>query len=129
MSVLSYTHSGLRYLVLLAGVASLSYSLFGLVTRRPFDRAMRALGSAFAGILHLQILAGFALLFTGSFGTAVGPHAMSMVFAAVVAQVVPSVMRRRPPEARTYAPFLVSTAVALALIVTGIVALGRPVLG
>jgi hypothetical protein len=52
-----------------------------------------------------------------------------MLFAAGVAQVVPSVMRRRPPAERSHVPYLVSTVVALALVAGGIVVLGKPVLG
>lgn len=122
-----YAHSGIRYLVLLAGVATLLYALFGLVTRREHDRSMRILGSVFAGSLHLQILLGVALLFTGRFTPAVTGHIFMMVFAAAAAQIVPSVMRRREPEKRSYGPYLVSTVVALGFVVLGIMAIGRGV--
>lgn len=90
---------------------------------------MRKLGSLFAMAMHTQILIGVGVLFTGRFTPAVTGHVLMMLFAAAVAQVVPSVMRRRPPESRSYIPYLVSTAIALALIVIGIMALGRPVVG
>jgi hypothetical protein len=122
-------HSGLRYVVLVAAVAVLGYGLSGIVTRRPFDERMRKLGSLLAVSLHLEILIGLGLLFTGSFSPAVTGHVFMMLFAAGAAQVVPSVMRRRPPEQRSYLPYIISTAVALALVAGGIVALGRPVLG
>lgn len=128
MFILYHAHSGFRYIVLLLGVAALAYALFGLVTRRPLDRTMSILGAAFAGTFHLQILLGIALLFTGTFGAMVAGHVLLMVFAAACAQVVPSVMRRRRPEQRTYLPYAVSAVAALALAVTGIMALGRSVL-
>ena len=48
-----------------------------------------------------------------------------MLMAAVVAQIPASVMRRRPPEERTYAPHLVGTLVAFGLIWSGVAAIGR----
>jgi hypothetical protein len=129
MFVLLQAHSGVRYLVLLAGLLVVLYALFGLVTRRPFDRTMRILGAAFAGTLHLQVLLGIVLLFTGRFAAGMGPHIITMIFAAAVAQIVPSVMRRRPPQQRTWGPYLVGGLVSLALVVTGVVALGRRIVG
>lgn len=121
--ILYHAHSGIRYLVLLAGFMAVGYAVYGLVTRRPYDQVMRKLGGAFAGLLHLQVLLGIGVLFTGRFYPALGGHILLMVFAAVVAQVVPSVMRRRPMEDRTYAPHLIGTLAALALIVAGILAM------
>lgn len=129
MSPLFYAHSGLRYLVLLAGVATLGYAAFGLVTRRPVGRPMRILASVFVGSLDLQILLGIALLFSGGFGAGVAGHFLPVVFAAAVAHVVFSVMRRRPPEKRSFAPYLVAALISLTLIVLGVLALGRPIVG
>ncbi len=50
-------------------------------------------------------------------------------FAAVAAQVPSSVMRRSPEEEKSYAPHLVGALVALALIVGGVMAIGRPIVG
>jgi hypothetical protein len=129
MNGLFYAHSGFRYVVFLVGVIALGYALYGLVARRPVDKRMRILGAAFAGCFHLQILLGLSLLFTGSFGGIVAGHVLMMVFAAAAAQIVPSVMRRRPPEKRSYLPYVVGIVAALALAATGVMALGRPVLG
>lgn len=127
--ILYYAHSGIRYLVLLAGVLALAYALFGVVTRRPYDPWMRRLASAFAGLIHLQILLGISLLFIGRFTPAVTGHILLMVLAAGAAQVVPSVMRRRPPEARTWMPHVISAGAALGLVVLGILSIGRTVFG
>jgi heme A synthase len=129
MFVLFHAHSGFRYIVFLLGVAAFAYAAFGFATRRPVDKPMRVLGAAFAGSFHLQILLGIALLFTGRFAAYLAGHVLMMVFAAATAQLVPSVMRRRPPELRSYGPYLVGTALAIALAAAGILALGRPVLG
>jgi hypothetical protein len=110
-------------------VLALGYALFGLATGKPVDKPMRILGAAFAGSFHLQVLLGLSLLFTGSFGGIVAGHILMMVFSAAVAQIVPSVMRRRPPEKRSYLPYVLGTLIALILATAGIMALGRPVLG
>lgn len=122
-------HSLLRYLVFALGLATLGWALYGIATRRPFDDAMRKLGSAFALSLYLEILVGVGMLFTGSFDPGATGHVFMMLFAAAVATVVPSVMKRRPPEERTYPPYLVATAVAMGLVVVGITGLGRPLFG
>ena len=124
-----FLHSGIRYVVLAAALAVLGYGLIGVVSRRPFDERMLKLGSILAMSIHVEILVGLGLLFTGSFSPAVTGHVFMMLFAAGTAQVVPSVMRRRPPEERSYLPYIISTTVALGLIAVGIMALGRPVLG
>lgn len=122
-------HSGVRYLVLLVGVLTLGYAIYGAVTKRPYDHTMLRLARTFAGLTHLQLLLGVALLFTQRFYPALAGHLLPMVFAAVVATVVPAVMRRREPAARTWMPHVVATLVALALMVVGITAIGRPLLG
>lgn len=125
--MLFQAHSGLRYLVLLAGLLALGYALFGLATGRRYGRGMRILGSAFAGLLHLQIVLGVAVIFAQGFYPALIGHITMMLFAAAVAQVTSSIMKRRPEEERSYAPHAVATAVALILIVGGIMAIGRPI--
>jgi hypothetical protein len=123
-------HSGVRYLVLLTGLLTLAYALYGVATRRPFDKTMRILGALFAGALDLQILLGVALLMTGTdFYPALSGHILMMVFAAAVSHIVSSVMRRRPREQRTYAPYAVSAAVSLGLVYFGIRSIGRSIVG
>jgi heme A synthase len=123
--MLFYTHSGVRYLVLLVGILALGYAVVGAVGRRPYDRTMLRLASAFAGLMHLQVLLGIAILFTRRFYPALTGHIVLMVFAAIVAQIVPSVMRRRQPDQRSFVPHAVGVLVTLALIVMGTLAIGR----
>jgi heme A synthase len=125
---LLHAHSGLRYLVLLAALVTLVVALLGVVTKRPYGRDMRIPASIFAGLLHLQVLLGFAVAVSGRFYPALIGHIFLMLFAAVVAQVPVSIQRRRPPEARTHLPHLVSTLVALGLIWAGVMAIGRGLL-
>lgn len=124
-----YAHSGIRYLVLLAGVLTLLYAMYGTFTGRPYDRAMRILSVSFAGFAHLNVLLGLGLLFTGTFYPALIGHIFMMIAAAVVIQIVPSVMKRRPVEERSYLPHVVSTLVGLGLIAGGIMSIGRSILG
>ncbi len=122
-------HSGLRYLILVAGVLTVLYAAYGTATHRAYDKRMRILASSFAGTLHLQIMLGLAVLLSGRFQPALIGHIFMMLFAAVAAQVPSSVMRRRPEEEKSYAPHLVGALVALALIVGGVMAIGRPIVG
>lgn len=125
--MLFYAHSGIRYLVLALGVLAFLWALAGVVGSRPYGRGMRVLASAFAGILHLQIVLGIGTLFTRGFYPALIGHISMMVFAAAVAQVTSSVMKRREPDARTHTPHLVGTGVALLLVVGGILAIGAEI--
>jgi hypothetical protein len=127
--MLLHAHSGIRYLVFLAALAVLVYAAYGMATDRPYDKSMRVLSAIFTGLIDLMILLGVVLLFTGRFTTQLGGHIVMMVLAAAVAHVVHVVMKRRPPEARSYAPHVVGTLVALALIAGGILAIGRPLVG
>ena len=125
---LLYAHSGLRYLILLAGVITLGYSLFAVATNHPYDRVIRRLAGGFASLLHLQVLLGFFLVVSGRFSPQLIGHIFMMLAAAAVAQVPLSVLRRRPPEERRPLPHLISTLVALLLIWGGIMAIGRGLL-
>ena len=126
---LLYAHSGLRYLVLLAGVVALLYSLFAVLTARPYDRRIRRVAGAFAGLLHLQILLGFFVVVSGRFYPQLIGHIFMMLAAATAAQVPLSVLRRRPPEERRAMPHLIGTALALLLIWGALRAIQRGLLG
>ena len=126
-----HTHSGIRYLVLLLGILALGYALYGVAGRRAYDQTMRKLAGFFSVTMQINVLAGLALLFTGSgFYPQLGMHVLAMIAAAVVAQIVPSVMRRRPEADRTYMPHVVNVAAALALVVYGVLAIpGASIVG
>ena len=122
-------HSGLRYLVLLAGVLVLGYAVYGQATKREYDKTMRILAAVFTGAIDLTVLVGVAHLMSGVFYPQLSGHIASMVLAAVVAHVVSAVMKRRPVAERTFLPHIVGTLVVLALVATGIMAIGRPIVG
>ena len=122
-------HSGFRYLVLLAGLLVIGYATYGVVAKREYDRTMRILAAAFTGLVDLTAVLGLATLFSGVFYPRLSGHIVMMVLAAVVAHAVSAVMKRRPPEERTFAPHVVGTLVVLGMIASGIVAIGRPIVG
>ena len=122
-------HSGLRYLILLGGVLTVLYAAYGMVSGRAYDKTIRILATSFVGTIHLQILLGLALLFSGRFQPAVTGHIFMMLFAAAAAQIPVSVMRRRPEEQKSYLPHGVGALAALAMIAAGILAIGRPIVG
>ena len=127
-SALYAAHSGLRYLVLVGGLFVILYAAAGFLGRREYSSAMVRLALVFTGLLHLQLVLGVAVLFTRPFGTMVIGHIFTMLAAAAVAHFTTAVVRRRPKEARSYGPHLVGGALAMALIVLGILAIGRGVL-
>ncbi len=125
MTFLFHLHSGLRYLVLLVGVIALAYFAFGLATKRPVDKAVRILGSSFAGLLDLQVLIGIVMVAMGRYYPQLIGHIVMMVAAAGVTHVLLVVNRKRPTPGYTLP--LAAVAIALALIVGGILAIGRGV--
>jgi hypothetical protein len=127
--MLLQAHSGFRYLVLLMALVVAGYALYGMVTGRPYDRRMRVLSAAFTGVIDLTVLLGFANVFTGTFYPQLGGHIVMMVLAAAVAHIVHGVMKRKPSDAQTYAPHLIGTLVVLGLVVAGVMAIGRPIVG
>lgn len=121
------THSGIRFLVLLAGFVVILYGLWGMLGKRAYEPVMARLAAAFTGLLHLQILIGLATLLTRPFGSQLIGHILMMVLAAVVAQGTTSVVKRRPDDQKTYAPHVVGALLALGLVAGGIMAIGRGV--
>ncbi len=80
--------------------------------------------------MDVTLFLGVAVLFSRrGGGLAVGTHIVVMLFATVVAHVVPLVMRKREPEERTVMPYIVATAVSVGLVLVGTVMLGRGVSG
>jgi hypothetical protein len=111
------------------GVVVIVYAAFGMATGRTYDTRMRALSAIFTGVLDLTVLIGFANIFTGMFYPQLGGHIVMMVLAAAVAHIVHGVMKRRPDDQRSYAPHLVGTVIVMGMVVAGIMAIGRPILG
>lgn len=127
MPIVFYMHSGIRYLVLLVALAALAYLLFGLATKRDFDKLAGALTGAYVGLMDLQVLLGILLyLLIPSYPALLG-HVVMMLAAVSVAHVVNVVNKRR--ETKSYAVALVGVVLSLVLIVGGIMSIGRPIFG
>lgn len=127
MSIVFYLHSGIRYLVLLAAVAALLYLLFGLATRRDFDKLAGALTGAYVGLLDLQVLLGVVLYLLVPNYPALMGHVVMMLAAVTVGHVANIVNKRR--EHKSYAVAFAGVAVSLLLIVGGIMSIGRSLIG
>src|SRR5680860_929228 len=102
MNILFHAHSGLRYLVLLVGIAVLAYSAVAMLRGRPWDRPGRILLVSFVGLLDLQVLLGIVLVFVRPFHAALWGHIVMMVLAAVVAHIASAINKRRPVETRSH---------------------------
>jgi len=123
-------HSWLRYAVFLAGLAAFGYALWGMVRKRPYQKLMWDLASAFAVTLYVQVVLGFLLIFTYRFFSGpLGLHMVLTMVAAVVAQMTYSSNRRRPREEREYGIHVLGVGVALALVVAGILVIRTSLFG
>ena len=121
-------HSYVRYLVLLAGVGAIVAAIVGWRMTAP-PRAERALAGAFVGLLDLQVVLGVLLLLTGFpfYGSLTG-HLFMMLLAAAAAHGA-SVMARKREPTRSGSPIrAIGFALALILIVGGIMAIQRSVI-
>lgn len=127
MDTLFAAHSGLRYLVLLAGLVALAWFVWGKLSGRPFVRPAPALLAVFTGLVDLQMLLGIALLAGGLRPPIVWGHVALMVSAVVALHLVGGIHKRRP-QPRGYGLPLIGVALALTLILVGILSLGRPIL-
>ena len=127
MTIVFYAHSGIRYLVLLVAVAALAYLLFGLATRRDFDKLAGVLTGAYLGLLDLQVLVGVALYLLFPSRPALIGHAVMMLAAVTVGHVANIMNKRR--EQKSYGVAFGGVAVSLLLVGGGIMAIGRAIIG
>lgn len=125
MNFLFHAHSGLRYLVLLAGLVALAYFVSGMVAKRPVGKGVRVLGAIFNGLLDLQVLIGLIMVALGRFYPQLIGHIVMMVLASGVTHALLVINRKRPNPGYTLPA--IAVAAALVLIVGGILAIGRGV--
>jgi len=124
-----HAHSGLRYLVLIAGVVALIVMARGMSGRRPFEKPSRISLAAFTGLLDLQVLLGIAMVVLGCFYGALMGHLMMMILAAVAAHALSVYARKQADPRRAHTLGLVGVVLALALITGGIMSIGRSPVG
>lgn len=127
-SFLFHAHSGLRYLVLLAGLASFLYSIVAAVGGRPWDRGGRILLASFIGLLDVQVLIGLVLVFIWPFHAALWGHIVLMVLAAGAGHLTSVITRKRAPDRQSHLMVALGVAGTMVLVVGGITAIGRSVL-
>jgi len=123
MNFLFQAHSGLRFLILLAGAIALVVYLAGQLQGQKFGKVHRIAGTAYAGLLHTQALLGLVMVALGRFYPALIGHLAMMLTAAVVMQVCLSVNKKRAQPGMLLP--LVGTVISLLLIVGGVMAIGR----
>ena len=129
MHALFLAHSIIRYVVLGAGGLGFIALVVAALGRRPASTVARSVGGAFVGTIDLQALVGIALVaLRGSpMYRPIWIHVGLMLSAAVLAHVCFALNRKRATPG--YALPLFGVVGALVLIVAGILALGRPVIG
>jgi heme A synthase len=128
MRFLYHVHSGLRYLVLLAAIAAVIALLYARESGR-VGRATRILPAVFTGLLDLQVLLGIGLVLGGLMPDIVVGHIFMMIPALVVAHGTSIWARRSTDERRALGIRFGGIMLALLLIIVGIMALGRSVIG
>jgi heme A synthase len=120
-----YAHSGLRFLVLLAAVIAAAVMLWKWSSGRAFDRQSRASMAVFTGTLDLQIVLGIATVLVRPFYGALIGHLVMMAAAALAAHGISVYGRKQADPRRAHMLSLVAVALALLLIVAGIMSI-RP---
>lgn len=125
MNVLYMAHSGIRFLVLLAALVALLVLGRGLASGALYTRNARIAAASFVGLLNLQGVLGVAMVIMGRWYPAVMGHMVMMVLAIAVAQTLTSWGKRSVDPKRAYTLSLAGVAVALLLILGGIMAIGR----
>ena len=127
MDILFAAHSGLRYLVLLAAVGAIAWFTWGKLSSRPFVRPAPTVLAACTGLVDLQVLLGIVLLLGGRRPPVVWGHVALMLSAVVALHLAGGIHKRRPQPAGFGLPLL-GVALALGLMLVGILSLGRPIL-
>jgi hypothetical protein len=122
-NALFYAHSGLRFLVLLAAVIAIAVLLWGWSSRRPFAGQSRAVTAVFTGVLDLQVTLGILVVLTRPWYGALMGHLIMMVAAAMAAHGITVYARKQPDARRAHMISLIGVALALALILGGIMAI------
>lgn len=125
--MLFQAHSGIRYLVLLAGVIALIAAL--IAASRGGNGPDAMLTRIFVGVLDLQVLLGIILLVVRPFyGQLIG-HIVLMVAAAAIAHIGSTRAKKQTVATAASRMRAITIGVALLAIVAGIMAIGRPIFG
>ena len=129
MTGLFHAHSGLRYLILAVAVVAIVVYGFALLRERPQSAFDRILMSVFTGLLDLQLVLGVVLVVSGILYPALIGHIAMMVLAVVVAHAAGVISRKTAEARKAHSLRLAGVLGALVLILGGIMAIGRSILG
>jgi hypothetical protein len=126
-ALLFQAHSGVRYLVLLAGIAALIAAL--LAASRDGRGADGTLTRIFVGVLDLQAALGIILLIVWAFyGQLIG-HIIMMIAAVTIAHIGSARAGKQTVPAAASRMRAITIGVTLLVIVAGILSIGRPIFG
>ena len=115
-----------RYLVLLIGLLTMLYALAGLVRKGPVDRVGLGMLRAFAVVADVQFVLGILTLITRAFFPALIGHLVLMIAAIAVLHLGTIRLKQSPAEMRSWNMLLLSALIPFALMIAGILAIGRP---
>ena len=119
-------HKFLPVLILLTGLGTIGYALYGTAKKLPHDKTMKNLAIGFRTSMDVTLLSGMVLVMTGfGFYPDLGVHVILVLMATVVSHVVPAVQRKRPQAERTLMPYAVATFIALCLVALGVMSVAR----
>lgn len=124
-NMLFYAHSGIRWIVILAAIVAIGYFVFGLLTKRAYDRPAGLLLTVFVRSMEIQWLLGLIVLVVQGLDNATPAkwtHLGIMTVALVIAHAYMA-FRKRPDNVR-YVGGLGVIAVTLVAVVIGVSSLG-----
>ena len=125
MDTLLFIHSLLRWLILLVAVAALAKLAYGWLRAGIFDGMDRGLVMGYSGLLDLQALVGFILLFGNAFLLGEGfpmprvLHSIVMILAVITGHLAGR-GKSDPAKAR-YRRALAAIAGSLVLVLIGVI--------
>src|SRR5690606_35200315 len=128
MQILFHAHSGVRYLVWLAGLIAVVYAAIGLFGRKPYDRGASITMQLFVGLLDVQVLLGIILVFLRPFYPALTWHIVMISLSAVVDPVSTAINPSRPAERKSWPLQFGDGVLSMLSIIAGIMAIGRSIL-
>ena len=121
-----FIHRLLAVLILLTGLPTIAYALYGVAKKLPHDKTVKNLAIGFRTSMDVTLISGMVLVMTGfGFYPDLGVHVILVLLATVVSHVVPAVQRKRPQAERTLMPYAVATFIAMALVALGILSVAK----
>ncbi|MBL4888895.1 MAG: hypothetical protein JKX97_02600 [Candidatus Lindowbacteria bacterium] len=124
--MLFYAHSGLRYLVLLACVIGLGYAIYGLVTKKDYDKKAFIMNIVYISLLDLQVLLGILLIFMINFHSQLIGHIVMMLLAIGSAHAFSS--KNKKAQEPGFKFMALGFGISLICIIGGIMAIGRSII-